>query len=159
MDPVAKKALETVEQLRMELESKDKEATKERMSKAELKLMADIDRAVKENEYDLIEHLGEQAAVRDYMEEVYAQTGEIPDYKEACEVVNNYLIEQFNRVKDSKWLKPKEIIEESKEVDQAPKKAAGLSNKMVQTTTGQDKPMTQAQRIAAAVEVMKSFKK
>lgn len=159
MDPAAKKALETVEQLRMELQNKEKEATKERHSRAEIQLMASIDSAIKENEYDLIEHLGEQSAVREYMEEMYAQTGEIPDVKDACEAITNHLVEQFSRVKDSKWLKPKEPVEEVKEVEQTPKNVHTISNKLTQSTQGKDRPLTAAERMAAAIAVMKSYKK
>lgn len=162
MDPMAKKALETVEKLRLELESKEQEAEKARLSRAEIKLMSDIDTVIRSNEYDLIEKLGEQSAVREYMEEMYSQTGKIPDIKEACEAITEHLVTKFNAVKESKWLKPKEIMEQAErgevETDSAPKKVAVLSNKMAQSTTSSDKPMTEHERMKAAISAMNAVK-
>lgn len=158
VDPLAKKALETVDQLRMELNAKDQAAQKERLSRAETKLMSDIETAVKDNDYDLIANLGEQTAVREYMEEMYNQTGQIPDIKEACEAVSLYLAEKVSRVKDSRWLKPKDIPQETETVEHTPKKAATLSNKMTQSTVGADKPMTDQDRLKAAIAAMGAVK-
>lgn len=156
VDPVAKKALETVEKLRMQLESKEQEAEKAKLSRAEIKLMSDIENVIKTNEYDLIDKLGEQTAVREYMEEMYSQTGEIPDIKEACEVITEHLVAKFSAVKDSKWLRPKEVA--PVEVDQAPKKVDTLSNKMVQSSVSADKPMTEQERLKAAITAMNAVK-
>ena len=160
IDPIAKKALEEVERLRVELESKQQAVEKEKLSRAEIKLMADIDQAIKPHEFDLIEGLGEQAAVRDYMEEMFAQTGEIPDIKEACEAVTQSLVEMFSKVKDSKWLKPKEVVQEVLQKEEAPveKKRETLSNKMVQSSSSNDKPMTEQERIKAAIAAMSATK-
>lgn len=162
MDPVAKKALETVEQLRLELESKEKEAEKARHSRAEVKLMSDIDTVIRSNEFDLIEKLGEQNAVRDFMEEMYQQTGEIPDIKDACEAINNSIALKFNALKGSKWLNVQQAAEEVSKVPQAdyiPKKPAVLSNKMSQSTVHNDsKPLTEKDRIKAAIAAMNAVK-
>jgi hypothetical protein len=158
MDPMAKKALETVEQLRMELDNKAKEAEKEKLSRAEVKLMSDIDATIRTHEYDLIEKLGEQSAVRDYMEEIYAQTGEIPDIKEACEAITQHLVTKFSAIRESKWLKPKEPVVQVEEVDNTPKKAAVLSNKMTQSIVHNDKPMSDNDRLKAAIAAMNAVK-
>lgn len=159
MDPMAKKALETVEQLRKELESKDKEAQNEKLSRAEIKLMSDISNTIRTNEYDLIEKLGEETAVREFMEEMYAQTGEIPDIKMACDAVTESLVAKISAVKDSKWLRPKEPAVETAPVEEAPKKAAAtLSNKMVQSTTAHDKVLSEKDRLKAAIEAMNAVK-
>lgn len=160
IDPIAKKALEEVERLRVELEGKQQEAQKEKLSRAEIKLMADIDTTVKAHEFDLIEKLGEQSAVRDYMEEMFAQTGEIPDVKDACEAVTNSLVEMISKVKDSKWLKPKEEVHEVLLKAEVPveKKRETLSNKMAQSSVSADKPMTEQERLKAAIVAMNSTK-
>lgn len=161
VDPIAKKALETVEKLQLELHTKDQEAQKERMSRAEVKLMSDIDNTIKTDGYDLIEMLGEQSAVREYMEEVYAQTGTIPEVKDACDAVTTHLVDQYSRVKDSKWLKPKEIIEEkeiSNSSTEKPKKTETLTNKMIQSTVGTNKPMNDQERLKAAIIAMEAVK-
>src|SRR6516164_5745357 len=72
------------------------EAKTSRHSRAEVKLMSYIDTVIRSNEFDLIEKLGEQNAVRDFMEEMYQQTGEIPDIKDACEAINNSIALKFN---------------------------------------------------------------
>lgn len=154
MDPMARKALETVEQLRKELESKDKEAQNEKLSRAEIKLMSDISTAIRTHEYDLIEKLGEETAVREFMEEMYAQTGEIPDIKDACDAITESLVAKISAVKDSKWLKPKEVAVEAPVVDETPKNVHTLSNKLTQSTTAKDKAMTESERIKAAIEAM-----
>lgn len=158
MDPMAKKALETVEQLRMQLDNKEKEAQKASLSRAEIKLNSDIDTIIRTNEYDLIEKLGEQSAVREYMEEIYNQTGEIPDIKEACEAITEHLISKFHAVKDSKWLKPKEAAPVEAFVDEKPKNVQTLSNKLTQSTVGTDKPMSDSERLKAAVSAMNAVK-
>lgn len=155
MDPMAKKALETVEQLRMQLESKEQEAQREKLSRAEIKLMSDINSTIRTHEYDLIEKLDEQASVRQYMEDKYAETGEIPDIKEACDAITERLATKFHAIKESKWLKPKEVA--PVEVEE-PKKVASLSNKMVQSSVSADKPMTDAERLKAAVNAMNAIK-
>lgn len=161
MDPMAKKALETVEQLRMELDRKEHEAEKARHSRAEIKLFSEIDAEIRKNEFDLIDKLGEQNAVRDYMEEIFNETGEIPDIKEACEAVNNKLVARFSAIKDSKWLRAQEPVAQVEETDHTPKKAAlsgALSNKMTQSIVHNDKPMTEKERLSAAIAAMNAVK-
>lgn len=154
MDPMAKKALETVEQLRTQLEKKEREAENEKLSRAEIKLMSEISTTIRTHEYDLIEKLGEENAVREYMEEIFAQTGEIPDIKEACDAITESLVAKISAVKESKWLKPKEVTPEPVVAEIAPT----LSNKMVQSTTAKDKVMTEAERLKAAIEAMNAVK-
>jgi hypothetical protein len=120
--------------------------------------MSEISTTIRDNEYDLIEKLGEESAVRDYMEEMYAQTGEIPDIKEACEAITDSLVAKISAVKESKWLKPKEPKVEEPIVDETPKNIQTLSNKLTQSTTAKDKVMTEAERMKAAIEAMNAVK-
>ncbi len=154
-DPVAKKALETVEQLRMELENERKANKQEQHTRAETKLMADIDSAIKVGEFDLIDGLGEQSAVRARMEEMYDETGEIPDIAKACEDVTARLVEKFSKIKGSKWLQPKE---EPKEEPKS-KLVETLTNKMSQTTTSSDKPASEHERRQASLEIIRKMTK
>ena len=152
IDPVAKKALETVEQLKLELKTKEEEAEKARLSKLELQLMSNIEKVIETEQYDLISHFEEHDAVKDYMMEIYEHTGSIPTVREACEAINGALAEKILKVKGSKWLQPKE--EPVKEAPVAPKKTETLTNKMVQSSSPKPKPMTEKERIKAAIEAM-----
>lgn len=153
VDPNIRKALEAVEQLKGELSSEKERALQDRRAKAEVQLQSSIAEAIKVHDYDLIEKLDASNAVREYMEEVYATTGEIPDVKEACEAVTEHLASKIMSAKDSKWLKPKEEVKKPAEEPELVKIHA-LSNKMIQTSLGKDKPMTDAERIKAAIQAM-----
>lgn len=150
VDPMVKKALEAVEQLKGELHSEKEKAAQERRSKAEVQLQASIAETIKAHEFDLIEKLDAHNDVREWMEDAYATTGEIPDVKQACEAVTEKLIAKFSKVKDSKWLAPKETPKEEPK-EEAPQT---ISNKMVQSSVGTDKPMTEAERIKAAIAAL-----
>lgn len=165
-DPISKvkeDAKREVESLRNEISRKEQEAMNARLSKAEVQLKSDIDHEIRTNEYDLIEHLDAKDAVKDYMEEIYNTTGEIPSVKDACDAVTAHLVDRISRVKESKWLKPKEpVTDEAIKEFNASKpeaiKSTTLSNKMVQSsTTKVEKPMTDAERMAAAKRAMASI--
>jgi len=152
IDPVAKKALEKIQELEQKMTEKEKEAEKARIAKVEMQLKADIENEIKVGEYDIIEVLDAKDAVKEYMEEMYETTGEIPTIKEACEAVTNYLVDKVSKAQQSKWLKPKE--EPKVEVKSETPKPEVISNKMTQTSTIANRPMTEAERLAAAVAVM-----
>lgn len=156
IDPNIRKALEAVEQLKSELSSEKEKVTQERRSKAEVQLQTSIAEAIKTNDYDLIDKLDAKDAVREYMEEIYATTGEICDIKEACEAVTEHLASKIMSAKDSKWLKPKEVVQESIKEPEMPQKVSTISNKMTQSSIGKDKPMTESERMKAAIEVLLS---
>lgn len=156
VDPNVKKALDAVEQLKSELQTEKEAVTKERRSKAEIQLMANIDKTIKEHEFDVIEHLGAQDTVREYMEEMYSLTGEIPDFKEACQAVTDDIVSKYQKISGSKWVKPKETttpVEENKPIF-----SKTLTNKMTQSSVGADKPMTEAERMKAAIQALSSVK-
>lgn len=153
VDPMVKKALEAVEKLKGDLESEKEKVIQERRSKAEIQLQTSIAQTIKEHEFDLIDKLEAQNDVRDYMEEMFATTGEIPDVKKACEAVTEKLVAKFLKVKDSKWLIPKE---EPKPEEPKAEESRTISNKMTQSSVGTDKPMTEAERIKAAIQAMSS---
>lgn len=157
VDPAAKKALQEVERLRNELTSKEQEAIKAKMGRAEIQLQADIDKEVVSGEYDLIEKLDSKSAVREYMEEMYEQTGEIPSVKEACEAVTTYLVTKFESIKESKWFSEKKppILPPASPAQSG----KVITNKMAQSSEQNSRPLTEAERLAAAIRVMNSFKK
>ncbi len=156
IDPLVKRALDEVNQLKDQLSKKDKEALDSRMQKAEIQLKADIDMEIKNSEYDLIEKLDAKDAVKEYMEEMYDTTGEIPSIKEACEAITNHLIQQYSSIKDSKWLKPKEVEAQPETIAS---KSDSISNKMVQTAEHSNKPLSEADRMKAAIAVMAASSK
>lgn len=156
-DPLAKKALEEVQKLQNELQSAKQKEQQERFAKAELQLMTEITKVAKESEYDVIEKLGAHSTVREYMEEMYAQTGEIPNIKDACQAVTDHIASLYQKISDSKWVKPKE---EPKPVAKEPVPAKeSLSNKLTQTTAFHDKPLTEAERLKAAARAMEMIGK
>lgn len=161
IDPNVRKALEAVEQLKSELSSEKDKVTQERRSKAEVQLQSSIAETIKTHDYDLIEKLDASNAVREYMEEMYATTGEIPDVKEACEAVTEHLASKIMSAKDSKWLKPKEapVPDRATEPETGTQKNNTLSNKMTQSSIGKDKPMTESERFKAAIQAMNAMGK
>lgn len=159
IDPHVKKALDEVNALKEQIKQERDSLTTEKLSRAEVKLVSDIEQSIKENEYDLISHLGGQQVVRDYMEEVFASTGNVPTVREACEAVNEYMAEKVLKVKDSKWLRPKE--EGKKAVEKESKPSKTLSNKLVQTSAATviSKPTTVQGYREAALALLKELKK
>lgn len=159
IDPHVKKALDEVNALKEQIKQERDSLTTEKLSRAEVKLVSDIEQSIKENEYDLISHLGGQQVVRDYMEEVFASTGNVPTVREACEAVNEYMAEKVLKVKDSKWLRPKE--EEKKAIEKESKPSKTLSNKLVQTSAATviSKPTTVQGYREAALALLKELKK
>ena len=157
MDPNVRKALQEVEALKSQLSTKDEEATQERRSKAELQIKAEIARTIKDNEFDVIEVMGAESAVMEYMEEIYSQTQEIPDYKEACQAVADSIVEQYHKLSKSKWVQPKAEVKEQS-IQKSIPDSKSLSNKMTQSAVANDKPLTEAQRFQAALNALKAQK-
>jgi DNA-binding phage protein len=140
-----------VEQLKSELQDSKEKEKRERLSKAEMQLQSEIDKAIKEGEFDVIETLEAQHSVREYMEEIFDSTGEIPDIKEACKAVTEHIVELTRKIQKSKWLAPKE---EKAEAPKETVKIHALSNKMTQTSVSQDRPLTDQERLKAAINAM-----
>lgn len=165
IDPKVREALQKVQELESKMTQKEKQIEDEQLSRAEIQLKSDIELTIKNKEYDLIEKLDAKDAVREYMEEMYETTGSIPTIEEACEDVSKYLAEKYMAIKDSKWLKP--IEEPVKEQEKQTQKAnvdttqkannGSISNKMSQTSQHGNKPMTDSERMQAAIAVMNSM--
>lgn len=151
IDPNIKKALESVEQLKSQLNDREQEVIKEKRSRAEIELMTNISKTIKEHEFDVIEQLGAEPIVREYMEEMYSLTGEIPDYKDACQAVTDDIVNKYQKISNSKWVKPKEEIIIKEEV---PVGSKTLTNKMVQSSVANDRPMTDSERFKAALQTL-----
>jgi hypothetical protein len=151
IDPTVKKALDKVQELENRLKAKEEEAIQERRTKAEMQLRAEITKTIKEQDYDIIELAGAEQSVIDYMEEIYNQTGKVIPAQEACDAVTNALVEQYQKVSKSKRLQPK--VEQPKvEMPKEPTKT--LTNKMTQSSTKSSAPMTEQERIKAALALM-----
>lgn len=147
----ARQALERIQKLEKELETREQKLQQERLNKEEIRLNASIAETVKANGYDVIEHFGKEAAVRAYMESHYDSTGEIIDIDEACKAVTKEIVEKISKVKKSKWLQEPEVKKEPEEVNPTVKT---LSNKMIQSSTKESKPRTEAERLEAAIRVL-----
>ena len=156
IDPVAAKALEAVEKLQAELKAERDAAHKQKLTKIEQELTANIEAEIKTGEYDLIEQLELSHTVREYMEEIYDKTGEITDIKEACKEVNEYLANNIKKVLGSKWLKPTEV-EKLVESVKEDKPKTTLTNKMVTEAPKTKKLMNDAEREQAAIEAMRNM--
>lgn len=153
IDPNVKRALQEVEALKSKVSLKEQEAVQERRARAEVQVKAEIAKTIKEHEFDVIEALGEEQAVMEYMEEMYAQTQEIPDYKEACQAITDSIVERYSKLKDSKWMKSKEVIPTEPDT-KSDNKATTLTNKMTQSAVANDKPLTEKQRFQAALNAL-----
>ena len=153
IDPVARQALAKVEELQKNMIMKEQEAEKIRLAKLEQDLQHSIANEIRNGEYDLVEKLGMNHAVKEYMEEMFDLSGEIPSVKEACEYINMELANKILAVQGSKWLKPKEepkpVVAEVAKVA----KPDTLTNKMVQTSEVNKRPMTEKELLKAAVAV------
>jgi len=154
--PEVKEALEIAKRAEAALKERDERDKQERLSKEELKLTAAIDDIVTKEQYDLIEHFEAKSAVREFMEQYFEETGEIPDIKMACEEINNTLVAKVSLAKESKWLKPKEEIKE----EPVKKEIHTLSNKMVQSSAAkEERPLTADERFALATQMLKDARR
>ena len=151
-NPEARRAIELATRLEQELKQRDEKEKQEKLSREDIRLNASIAETVKSGGYDIIEHLGLESSVRDFMEQYYEETGEIPDIKTACEAVAADIVTKLNKVKGSKFLQPKE--EESlvtKQVSEVPKT---ITNKMSQSSEKVSRTMSETERMKEAVRLM-----
>lgn len=161
VDPAIKRALDKVQELELKMTQKEREAEDARIAKVELELKSEIEDHIKQNEYDLIEALDAKDAVKEFMEETYELTGEIPTVEEACKAINQSLIDRLSKVSNSKWLKPQEpppTLKVEPEIKAVPTPKKTITNKMTQTSTVSTEPLSEAERLQEAIRIMK-FKK
>lgn len=155
IDPVAQKALEEVEAIKAELQAEKDRIKREQLAKVEQELTHNIETAIKEGDYDLISGLGLTSSVRQYMEEHYQETGEVLDPREAAKQVNDHIASKIKAVMKSKWLtaeEKKEIIAEMKEQQE---EVPTLNNSMTSESPKTKKPMSEKERLAAAMSLLK----
>ena len=150
IDPTAAKALAAVEQMKSELEAEKASVAKEKLTQQEAWLQSEITKAVKEGGYDVIENLGLERSVREYMEEVFEVTGKAPSFQEACESVTEYVAERAKKIVGSKWLQPKETIKPKESIP------SSLSNRMSQSSSKISEPMTESERMKEAMRLLRS---
>lgn len=161
VDPVAARALDEVEKLKAELQAEKDKVYRERVAQAEQELTHNIQEAIKSGEYDLIDQLGLTGSVREYMEQVFSETGEILDPKDAAKEVNDRIAKQIKKVMKSKWLAEEEKAEAIAEIvqnatdDVRAEETSTLSNKMQSESPKTKKPMTEKERLAAAISLLK----
>lgn len=150
-NPEARRAIELAERLERELKERDEKDKNDRLSREEIRLNASIAEVVKNDQYDIIEHLGLEGSVKEYMEQYYEETGEIIEIKKACDAVANAIALKVARIKDSRFLNnsPKE---ESKEIKQESPKT--LNNKMVQSSEKVVKGQSESDRMKEAIRLL-----
>lgn len=161
VDPIAAKALDEVEKLKAELQAEKDKVYRDRVAQAEQELTHSIQEAIKSGEYDLIDQLGLTNSVREYMEQVFSETGEILDPKVAAKEVNDRIAKQIKKVMKSKWLAEEEKAEAIAEIvqnatdDVRAEETSTLSNKMQSESPKTKKPMSEQERLAAAISLLK----
>lgn len=144
-----------MKKLRLELEEEKSKAEKEKLAKTEALLQTEIAKTVKENDFDIIEKLNLHDNVRHEMEKMFAENQEIPDIKVACEKVIENIFAQYQKIKDSKWLRPKEEPKKEEVIESVKaSNTEAITNKMSQSNASTKKPMTEAERIKAAIKAM-----
>ena len=131
------------------------EKENERKNKIYEETINNIKKVVKNNEYDLIEHFGFEDNVLQYMSKMYEKNGFIPSYKKACKDVNDYLINESKKIKNSKWLKD-EVENNSKQKKE--NSSNTISNKMTQTSSTIKSLNSEQDRTEAAISLLKSMK-
>lgn len=154
VNPEARRAIELAQRLEQELKTRDEKEKNDKLSREEIKLNAAISETVKNEGYDIIEHLGLESSVRDYMEQYYDETGEIPEIKVACEAIANDIAAKISKVKDSKFLKSKEPEVITEPVESSVPKT--ITNKMAQSSEKVSRAMTETERMKEAVRLMNS---
>lgn len=164
-DPLARKAMETVKKLEQTLAAKEQAlAAKEQENQsanlraAEVQLMSDIASTIKSKEMDVLDELDAHNTVREYMEEMYAQTGEVPNMEESCRAVANHILSLHDKVSNSKYFKSakKEPAAETKQEAKEP--SSTISQKLSSETAQQHRPITDAERMQLAVQAMMAVK-
>lgn len=154
IDPNVKKALERVQELESKIVSKEEQMEAERRSRAELQIKADIQKTIKEHDFDVIEILGAEQAVIDYMEEMYNQTNEIIEYKDACQAITDSLVEQYNKVGKSRFLSKLKSEPEVSETAETKPKSQSITHKMAQSTLPRPAKLSETQRMAEALAIL-----
>lgn len=136
-------------------ESKAEQSERDRGEKY---LNNQIAQAIKHEDYNVIEHFGAQAAVRQFMETVYDKTGEIPSVKDACEAVSADIIAKTAKVANHKRVQekvaPKKEGLRPEDFNITPKPKVTLMNKLTQSESKSAAPNTDAERVAAAIALV-----
>lgn len=159
-DPIAKKVRHLEEQLlndQKAREKAEKEAKEARIQSAKIALEKEIDEVIEKEEYDLISTLNMKSEVIEYMEEMYKLSGEVIPVSEACKEITNHIVELHRKASNSKWIKEPKEPKESEKIPAVQKTT--VSNKMTQSVIGADKPMSESERIQAAVNLVKTWRK
>lgn len=157
IDPTLRRTLNEVEALKADIQAgKDRDAN-ERVAKAEKYLSEQIDTHLAMPEYDLIASVDAKQAVREFMETIYNETGEIPPVKDACEAVADYIVQTYSKINNHSRFQPKEEVAVEKE-GVTKKETKTLSNKMISSVATSDKPMTEQERIQAAIRIFSQVK-
>ena len=160
-DPISARLKQLEEELQSEKKQKkasEEVANREQMHRAEVALNAEIDKVIKEKDYDLIPALGMQKEVLSFMEEIYESTGEVPSVDEACKAVTDHIVGLYQTASKSKWVQPK--VEEPKVEEPKEVSSKSITNKMAQSMDikRSEKPATDADRLKAAIHAMEATK-
>ena len=157
-DPISRRLKMLEDELNKERQGKveaEERMQVERTNRAKAALDTEIAKVIKEKEFDLIPALGMDKDVFAYMEGIYETTGEVPTVEAACQAVTDRIVEMYEKASKSKWVQKKEPVKS--ETESKPS-VNTLSNKLAQATQGADKPMTEKQRMQAAIRAMEASK-
>lgn len=157
--PEVKDAFRAIEQLKAELREKQEEDLNRKYADKEKQLDEQIAHTVKNKEFDIIEKLGLYTDVKNKLFELHKKSGTTPTIEEACELVADEISEKYSRIKDSKFLKPREARSEASRASEPASTGikSVLTNKMVQNPSI-SKPKTDDERLKAADAWLKASK-
>lgn len=164
VSPESKRALEKIQELESKINAKQEQEERERRQRAERQLREDLQKTVKERQFDVIEVMQAEDMVIEYMEEMYSLSNEIPSYEESCRVVAEALLDKYSKIAETNMFKsrqPKvEVKPETKEEpkkEEKPKSLNQLSSQSSMTGTPTGKRKTNEDLLKEAMEQYKKL--
>jgi len=140
-----------VAEMRQMLQDRSIKETQEKYESENAKHLAKIE-SIAKDKYEVIASLGLHKQVDTYMRQVYAETGKIPSYEQACEIIEDNYLTQIEKLKGSKKLLNKLGV--NKQEEEAPKVSKSLNNAMNQSTQVEWKAQTESERLARAMQIL-----
>jgi hypothetical protein len=151
-----RKVMAAIEEMKREMREREEKYENERRTREQKNIMNVISKTVQEKEYDIIESMGAENEVYEYIEAYYDETGSAPTVEEACEAIAEEIYSKIQKSASTKYYskrtgsQPKETIKEEPKKEE-PKKKATLMNKMTATTERvEERSMDKARELALA---------
>ncbi len=170
LDPRMKQLIDRQNKLEKERAEEKQAMEQDRVARAEKQVSDNIDKHFATPDFEVLSHInGSKAAVREFMETVYNETGKIPDYKDACEAVLEHVAETYSKIGNHPRLqrKPAEAVAATPtakveatpikhEVKENTRKAGRLA---VPKDDESLKGMSESDRLQAAIRAVSAMKK